>query len=59
MQKIARHEVQVLFLSPEKLRAESFQELIRLKKIPTVNFACVDEVHCISDWSHNFRYFMS
>lgn len=52
--KIMNHEVKILFVSPEKLRSQSFLQL----KIPTVSFACIDEVHCMSEWSHNFRYFL-
>ncbi|KAL8590270.1 hypothetical protein ACOMHN_006386 [Nucella lapillus] len=24
-------------------------------KLPPIFFACIDEVHCLSEWSHNFR----
>lgn len=30
-----------------------FGSLIR--KLPPIAFACIDEVHCVSQWSHNFR----
>ena len=51
--------INVLLLSPETLvdgslwsgRGTSYS----LNRLPPVAFACVDEVHCISDWSHCFR----
>jgi ATP-dependent DNA helicase Q4 len=44
----------VLFVSPEKLASKGFLELFEELAI-TVNLVCVDEAHCISTWSHNFR----
>ncbi len=26
-----------------------------LSKLPPIAFACIDEVHCVSEWSHHFR----
>jgi ATP-dependent DNA helicase Q4 len=54
--RICKNDVNVLFISPERLRFTAFLELIKSRKIPPINFACVDEVHCMSEWSHNFRY---
>lgn len=45
--------IKILFISPEKLITDRFINLV--KTLPPIAFACVDEAHCISEWSHNFR----
>lgn len=51
--KVLKGEARVLFLSPERLMRPTFREL--LKRLPPVRLVCVDEAHCVSQWSHNFR----
>ena len=26
-----------------------------VSRLPQIAFACIDEAHCVSEWSHNFR----
>lgn len=48
--------LKVLFVAPERLLSRRFLDLARaLPDHARFTFACVDECHCISEWSHNFR----
>lgn len=55
MEKLRNNTIKILFISPEKLQSQSFLSLVKSKQIPRISFLCVDEVHCLSEWSHNFR----
>ncbi|KAM6225725.1 ATP-dependent DNA helicase Q4 isoform 2-T2 [Spheniscus humboldti] len=58
MEKVRQGEVQVLLLSPEALVGGSGLGsgcLPSADRLPAVAFACIDEAHCLSEWSHNFR----
>jgi len=45
-------EVKFLYVSPERIATEIFQE--RVKKMK-VNIIAIDESHCISQWGYDFR----
>ncbi|XP_013190854.2 ATP-dependent DNA helicase Q4 [Amyelois transitella] len=50
-------EINILLVSPEALisgdSSNGFTGLF--KSLPQIAFACIDEAHCVSQWSHNFR----
>lgn len=57
MQSVRDGKVNILLVSPEAVvageKSTGFGALLR--QLPPIAFACIDEVHCISQWSHNFR----
>lgn len=57
MDLIASGDLNVLLISPEIVVAgeklTGFGSIFR--KLPPIAFVCIDEVHCVSQWSHNFR----
>jgi ATP-dependent DNA helicase RecQ len=52
MRRAAAGELQLLYLSPERLVRDDVLEW--LKRVP-VGFFAIDEAHCISEWGHEFR----
>ncbi|XP_014486167.1 PREDICTED: ATP-dependent DNA helicase Q4 isoform X1 [Dinoponera quadriceps] len=48
-------DVNVLLVSPEAVVAGEKSTVGLLRQLPPIAFACIDEAHCISQWSHNFR----
>lgn len=57
MQCLKDGEINILLISPEALitgdTSNGFTGLF--KSLPPIAFACIDEAHCVSHWSHNFR----
>jgi len=47
---VKEKKIKVLFISPERFFTEDFTKYER-----QISFVCVDEIHCASEWSHNFR----
>ena len=53
MENLNENKIDLLFLSPEALLLN--KRLTAVLKEFKILFVCIDEIHCLSQWSHNFR----
>ncbi|KFK44663.1 hypothetical protein AALP_AA1G287700 [Arabis alpina] len=53
LRKLKEGIIKVLFVSPERLLNAEFLSMFRMSL--SVSLVVVDEAHCVSEWSHNFR----
>lgn len=55
--QLAEGKVLFSFVSPERLQTEEFRQLLQVMYKEKIYFCyCViDEVHCVSEWGHDFR----
>lgn len=53
--QIKEGKLHFLLVSPESLASGGGVFASIIKDLPPISFVCIDEAHCVSQWSHNFR----